>query len=218
MDTPHTTTVAFHEGEWLHNLPRVDEKTRVLVLSLRDSDGRLSHPNAVKDPQKAAGLAGIRLELGGLRARALSSQADELGSFYADENADALHRLGEAWGLDEAWVRGLFRTHGQDELVPLDFAGLCTLVRQSLESRPVESGELVSRAALDGWRSTLPTWGPRTAHLEQVERGLTYLEALLSWDTTRNPVRYLVVELAEEFVTVRQGSYAAACPLRRGAP
>lgn len=150
----------------MYNLPRVEEKIRVLVLSLRDTD-------AVTGPQKASRLAAIHLELGGLRARALSSCSEVLGTFHADNNADALHHLCEDWGLDAARMRGLFRLYGQEELVPLDFAGLCMLVWQSLESRPVESCVLASRAALDDWRSTLPRWGPRTAHLKQVEEGLT---------------------------------------------
>lgn len=208
MNTSPTLTVPPHSRVWPHNLPRIEEKTRARVLSLRDSDGGLLHPDVVTDPKKAAGLAGIRLELGGLRARALSSRADELGVFEAGEDAGALHHLCEAWGLDEARVRGLLRTYGQETLVLLDFAGLWTLVRQSVESRPVESRELASRAALDHWRSSLPKWGPCTAYVEQVARGLTHQEALLSWDTTRAPVRYLVVDLAEELVTVRQGVHA----------
>jgi hypothetical protein len=207
MNMLPTMTVAPQKGAWLLNLPRVGEKTRVRMLSLRDSDGRLSHPDVVTDLKKAAGLAGIRLELGGLRARVLSSGADEQETFEADEGAGALHYLCEAWGLEESRVRGLLWTYGQESLVPLDFAGLWVLVRQSLESRPVESHELASRGALDSWRSTLPKWGPRTAHVEQVEHGLSHQEALLSWDTTRAPVRYLVVDLAEELVTVRQGSH-----------
>jgi len=202
MHRQYTAIVEPCEGACLHNLPRVEEKIRVLVLSLQD----LAVGTGL---QTADRLAGIRLELGGLRARSLSACSEVIGTFAADNHADALHYLCEAWGLDAVCVRGLLRLHSQDERVPLDFAGLCMLVRQSLESRPVESCQLASPAALDDWRSTLPKWGARTAHLAQEEEALPPQEALLSWDTTCAPAQYLVVSLAEEFVTVRQATRQA---------